>query len=246
MLHLHRLSIGYREHLVAQSLTASLPKATLTALVGRNGSGKSTLLRTVCGLQRPLEGKVTVTGDDGGEKRIGPKTVSVVLTPSRYLAPAISVADTVALGRIPYTTLGGRLAADDHRAIEKAMEICGIGALRDRNLNTLSDGERQRVLLARTIAQDTPVIILDEPTVFLDYSARVQTMMLLRHLCTTEQKTILFSTHDLETALPAVDTVWAMAESTAETEATSILLTGDARTLIAEGTINRIFPEYKS
>ena len=93
MLHLHQLSIGYRSRLVAQSLTASLPPASLTALIGRNGSGKSTLLRTVCGLQRPLAGKVSITDIDGKECQTGPTTVAIVLPPSRYQAPALTVED---------------------------------------------------------------------------------------------------------------------------------------------------------
>ena len=245
MLHLHQLSIGYRSRLVAQSLTASLPPASLTALIGRNGSGKSTLLRTVCGLQRPLAGKVSITDIDGKECQTGPTTVAIVLPPSRYQAPALPVEDTVALGRLPYTDLTGRLTVADHHAIDHAIELCQIASLRQRMLHTLSDGERQRVMLARALAQDTPVIILDEPSAFLDYSARMQVMILLRHLCKTARKTILFSTHDLETALPAVDRVWAMETTTDNHGQTVSTLKEDTpRNLIADGTIRRIFPEF--
>ena len=245
MLHRHRLTIGYRSRIVAHSLTATLPPASLTALIGRNGSGKSTLLRTVCGLQRPLAGKVSITDAEGKECQTGPKTVAVVLPPSRYQAPALTVEDTVALGRLPYTNLTGRLSPADHHAIDHAIGLCRIAPLRHRILHTLSDGERQRVMLARALAQDTPVIILDEPSAFLDYSARMQVMMLLRHLCDTAQKTILFSTHDLETALPAVDRVWAMEAATDNHGQTVSTLKEDTpQNLIANGTILRIFPEF--
>ena len=151
----------------------------------------------------------------------------------------------VALGRSPYTGFWGSLGEEDNRIVDKAMEMVGISELSKRMIDTLSDGERQRVMLARALAQDTPVIILDEPSAFLDYSARMQVMILLRHLCKTARKTILFSTHDLETALPAVDRVWAMETTTDNHGQTVSTLKEDTpRNLIADGTIRRIFPEF--
>lgn len=244
MLQLHHLTIGYRGHTVAHDLCAAVPTATLTALIGRNGSGKSTLLRSIGGLRHPLAGKVTVTDAHGRETGTGPTAVSVVLT-TRHDVPALSVADTVALGRLPYTGLTGRLKQRDREAVEHAIATCGIGGLRHRSLQTLSDGERQRVMLARTLAQDTPVILLDEPTAFLDYSARIQTISLLKRLCKEERKTIIFSTHDLEAALPAADILWAMADCAGEDGGGMALLTGTPQELAGNGTLHRIFPEYR-
>lgn len=243
MLLLQHLSIGYRGHRVAASLDATLPAATLTALIGRNGSGKSTLIRTVCGLQAPIEGSIAVRGGDSDVwHRPSPRDIAVVLSMTHYATPRLTVEEAVALGRLPYISRTGRTTAADHRATGRAIRQCGIEPLRRRLLTDISDGERQRVMIARALAQETPIIILDEPTAFLDYSARVQTMRLLRRLCDEEGKTLLFSTHDLEVALPTADRLWAFLPP--ETLGTR-LVEGPASQLAAAGTVQRIFPEYQ-
>ena len=243
MLLLQHLSIGYRRHRVAEGLNASLPTASLTALIGRNGSGKSTLIRTVCGLQAPIEGKIIVDGGDGNVwHRPGPRDIAVVLSMTHYATPRLTVEEAVALGRLPYAGRTGHTTPADHHATERAIRQCDIEPLRRRLLTDISDGERQRVMIARALAQETPLIILDEPTAFLDYSARVQTMRLLRRLCDEEGKTLLFSTHDLEIALPAADRLWAFLPP--ETSGTR-LIEGSAAQLATEGTLQHIFPEYQ-
>lgn len=222
------LSIGYGGKVIASDLTAVLPTGTLTALVGSNGCGKSTLLRTLAGLQQSL----------GGEISPAPSatTVSVVLT-DRIVAPALTVNDLVILGRIPHTGLSGRLTPKDREAVERAITLCGIEHLRRRQLSQLSDGERQRAMIARAIAQDTPLILLDEPTAFLDFPAKVETLRLLSRLAHEEGKTILLSTHDLEITFQLADRLWLMAEGH--------LSEGTPQELAANGRIAALFPHVE-
>lgn len=225
------LSIGYGGKVIASDLTAVLPTGTLTALVGSNGCGKSTLLRTIAALQPSLGGSVTPTASA--------TTLAVVLT-DRIDVPALSVIDVVALGRLPHTGLTGRLTPSDHTAIERALELCGISHIATRCIGEISDGERQRAMIARAIAQDTPIIILDEPTAFLDFPAKVETMQLLRRLAHDEGKTILLSTHDLEIAFQLADRLWLFAEG--------CITEGSPAELAANGRIAVLFPhaEFES
>lgn len=198
MLSLDKLSIGYGGRVIASDLTAVLPTGTLTALVGRNGTGKSTLLRTLAGLLQPLAGSVT--------PRPSAHDVAIVLTTPVGVG-ALTVADVVALGRIPHMGLTGRLHTDDYVAIDRALELCAIASLRECRIGEISDGERQRTMIARAIAQDTPIILLDEPTAFLDFPTKVATLKLLKELC-ANGKTILLSTHDLELTFQLADHLW--------------------------------------
>lgn len=203
---LHRLSIGYSSgKVVARGLTAVAPHGALTLLLGRNGCGKSTLLRTLAGLLRPLDGTVTPAPTPTG--------VSIVTT-APIAAPALRVRDLVGLGRLPHTGLTARLTPADYEAISRAMTDCDLTALADREVATLSDGERQRALMARALAQDTPYILLDEPTAFLDYPGKAAAYRLFRRLCREESKTIIVSTHDLDLALRYADHVWYMHNGT--------------------------------
>lgn len=198
MLQLDNVSIGYGGRVIARDLTAVLPTATLTALVGRNGTGKSTLLRTLAGLLPPLGGSVT--------PRPTARDVAIVLTTPVGVG-ALTVADVVALGRIPHMGLTGRLRDADYAAIDYALQLCALEHLRHRRIGEISDGERQRAMIARAIAQDTPLILLDEPTAFLDFPAKVSTLQLLKELC-AGGKTILLSTHDLELVFQLADRLW--------------------------------------
>lgn len=198
MLSLDKLTIGYSGKVIASDLTAVLPTGSLTALVGRNGMGKSTLLRTLAGLLQPLAGSVKPSPSS--------RDVAIVLTAPVGFG-ALTVADVVAFGRIPYMGLTGRLHETDYAAVDRALHLCAIEHLRHRRIGEISDGERQRTMIARAIAQDTPIILLDEPTAFLDFPTKVSTLKLLKTLC-DDGKTILFSTHDLELAFQLVDRLW--------------------------------------
>lgn len=210
-LRLSSLSTGYGRHVVASNLTATLEAGQLTSLLGSNGAGKSTLLRTMTALLTPLSGEVLI-----GERPLTDftaqqlaQTISVVLT-ERPTLQGMRVRDVVAMGRAPYTGFFGGLDKKDDAIVDEAIAQVGIGTLANRMAHTLSDGERQKVMIAKALAQDTPVIMLDEPTAFLDFGAKVEAMLLLRRLAHEMQKTILLSTHDVELALQCSDCLWLM------------------------------------
>ena len=186
-----------------------LQKGTLTALIGANGAGKSTLLRTLTAAQPPLCGSIRWLGRDIRDipRAEMARTVSLVCT-DRTSAGDLTIAEVVALGRQPYTGVFGRLGADDRRIVAEAMQAVGIAGMAGRALATLSDGERQKTMIARALAQATPVMLLDEPTSFLDAASRIEVMQLLRRLCDTRDKTVLLSTHDIAPAMAVADNLW--------------------------------------
>ena len=196
-----RLTVGYRGHRVVEDISLSLPCGRLVCLLGPNGAGKSTLLRTLCGFQPPIAGTMTISGSDITTMSAAEvaRLVSVVLT-DRPLTPSLTAAEMVGMGRAPYTGFWGRLSDDDRRLVSEAMQTVGIDSLATRRMGRLSDGERQKVMIAKALAQHTPVIVLDEPTAFLDYPSKVAVMKTLARLAHDEGKTILMSTHDLELA----------------------------------------------
>ena len=197
----NRLTVGYRGHRVVEDISLSLPCGRLVCLLGPNGAGKSTLLRTLCGFQPHIAGTVTISGSDITTMSAAEvaRLVSVVLT-DRPLTPSLTAAEMVGMGRAPYTGFWGRLSDDDRRLVSEAMQTVGIAPLATRRMGQLSDGELQKVMIAKALAQHTPVIVLDEPTAFLDYPSKVAVMKTLARLAHDEGKTILMSTHDLELA----------------------------------------------
>lgn len=189
------------------SLTANTGE--LVALVGPNGVGKSTLLRTISGLQPPLGGNVFINEksiENINRQEIA-TLISFVSTESIKVLH-LTVAEMVALGRYPYTNWIGGLNNNDSYAIEKAIALVRIEHLKHNPINEISDGERQRATIARAIAQDTPVIVLDEPTAYLDLQNKYEIVHLLADLAHQEGKTIIFSTHDLNIALSEADKIW--------------------------------------
>jgi iron complex transport system ATP-binding protein len=214
-LKLQQLSIGYPHKVIAQHISAQLSEASLTALVGVNGAGKSTLLRTLTGEQKALEGALTLHGKALNDYSRGERArqIAVVLT-QRVEASQMLAEEVVALGRLPYTNLMGSLKPADLEVVNHAIRVTGITHLRQRRIGSLSDGERQRVMLAKALAQETPFILMDEPTAFLDYPSRTETFMLLRKLAHEERKSILLSTHDLDLALKCCDQIWLLDKGT--------------------------------
>ncbi|MBR1469714.1 MAG: ABC transporter ATP-binding protein [Prevotella sp.] len=202
-LNLEKLTIGYRSgrakmKIVAADLSTKLESGRLTCLLGRNGSGKSTLLRTLADLQEPLGGQIF------------PKTqgkCAVVLT-ERLDLRNFSAAEVVGLGRTPHTNFWGTLRREDRAIVAEAMKLVGIDPLANADFATLSDGERQKVLIAKALAQQTPLIVLDEPTAFLDFPSKREIFNLLRHLAHEQGKTILLSTHDIALAAEFADEIW--------------------------------------
>lgn len=213
LLQIKEVSIGYgagsREKVVAAGLEANMLKGELVCLLGANGTGKSTLMRSLCGFQPTLAGEVLIDNREVNqlsEKELS-RYIAVVLT-DRVVVPNASVQELVGYGRSPYTGMLGRLNQEDHELVEKAMRQCGIAHKKDSLLSALSDGERQKAFIAKAIAQDTPLIVLDEPTAFLDLPARVEIMQLLRDIANRSGKAILMSTHDLDLALQLADRLW--------------------------------------
>ena len=209
------LSTGYRNKnnvaIVAHDINATIHGGELTCLLGPNGAGKSTLLRTLSAFLPPVKGDITVMGRnlrDYSDRELA-KTIGVVLTEKTDLRN-MTVEDLVGLGRSPYTGFWGTLHKQDLEIVANAIEMVGIEPLRGRMIQTLSDGERQKVMIAKALAQETPVIFLDEPTAFLDFPSKVEIMQLLHTLSRTTGKTIFLSTHDLELALQIADTIWLM------------------------------------
>lgn len=197
MISLDHLSLGYGNRALIADASTSLPPAQLTALLGRNGTGKSTLLRTLAGLAPPRSGTITI-----GDKALNlpPSRLVAYVGTGRVRIPNMSCRDVVGLGRAPYTDWLGRLSPADSAAVDQALDQVGMTSFAFRPLDSLSDGEAQRVMIARALAQATPVILLDEPTSFLDIPARNDLCRLLRSLAHSQGKCILFSTHELTLA----------------------------------------------
>ncbi len=212
---LRDLSIGYRakgtEKRVANDISATIFSGELTCLLGRNGIGKSTLLRSLSAFQPPLGGQILIGGspiDAFSDKELS-RRIGVVLTEKPDLRN-MTVRELVALGRSPYTGFWGGLTKDDEQVVSDALQQVGIEPLEKRLVHTLSDGERQKVMIAKALAQQTPVIYLDEPTAFLDFPSKVDTMQLLGRLAHEQRKTIFLSSHDVELALQMADRIWLM------------------------------------
>lgn len=211
------LSIGYRggsqqkKRIVSEDIHATVNSGELTCLLGANGIGKSTLLRTLSAFQPKLKGDIFILGKE--IENYSPKElasfISVVLT-DKIDVRNMTVAELVALGRTPYTGFFGSLSNEDKRVVRKSISLVHIEHLSERMVHTLSDGERQKALIAKALAQETPIVLLDEPTAFLDFPSKVEMMQLLHRLSRQTNKTIFLSTHDLELALQIADKIWLM------------------------------------
>ena len=213
MITLKNLVVGYPDGRHTRQLNHAANEEAhdgmLTCLIGANGVGKSTLLRTIAGFQLPLEGTVLLGGDD--VRALSPRQraerMAVVLT-DRPDVMCTTVWEMVATGRAPFTGFWGRLSSKDRNIVTRSLRLVGIEWMADRTVASLSDGERQKVMIAKALAQQTPVILLDEPTAFLDYPSRVEVMQLLLNIAHEEHKTVLLSTHDLDLALQTADRIW--------------------------------------
>ena len=236
---IENLAIGYRRRrgakVIAQGLSATIPGGELTCLLGQNGVGKSTLLRTLSAFLPPLDGDILLLGRPLGDYSVKElsRTIGVVLT-ERTGIVNLTVRELVGMGRNPYMGFWGRLTREDHARVNEAIALVGIEPLVGRMIQTLSDGERQKVMIAKALAQQTSVIFLDEPTAFLDFPSKVETMHLLRRLTRETGKTIFLSTHDLELALQMADRLCLMKEG---------LRVGTLDELSVDGTMERFFAD---
>ncbi|MFR9564837.1 MAG: ABC transporter ATP-binding protein [Rikenellaceae bacterium] len=212
---LDNLTIGYQlkrgYKYVAQEINASVYSGELTCLLGANGIGKSTLLRSMTANQPLISGSIRYLGRELSEysPKMLSQIISIVLT-DKVNIKNLSVTDLVGVGRSPYTGFWGTTSAEDRKIIEEAIEMVGVTHLSGRMIQTLSDGERQKTMIAKALAQQTPIILLDEPTAFLDFPSKVEMMQLLHRLSRQTNKTIFLSTHDLDLALQIADRIWLM------------------------------------
>ena len=229
------LSVGYSNFTVQSNLNLDLQAGELVCLIGPNGSGKSTLMRTLAGLQKPISGKTLIV-----EKNINllsqtgkARLISMVLT-DRVDVENARVFDIVSLGRYPHTHWWGGISAEDEKIVRQAIKMVHLEEKTNHLMAQLSDGERQRAMIARALTQDTPIVLLDEPTAHLDLPNRVEIMLLLHKLAHETGKAILLSTHELDLALQAGDRIWLM-------DAKKGVECGTPEDLVFNGSFNRTF-----
>jgi iron complex transport system ATP-binding protein len=227
--------IGRTERILASGIDLELRGGELAVLVGPNGSGKSTLLRTLTGLQPPVGGEAYLCGSAVGRLSVEERArkAACVFT-DRYEAGYFTVFDIVSFGRYPYTDTRNILGAEDIDAVEGALAAVGLSALAQRRFSELSDGERQKTLIARAIAQDCPLLVFDEPTAFLDAPARVEVFHVVRRLARASRKAIVLSTHDIDNALGFADRLWLM-------DGHHRFIAGAPEDLVLDGSIGRAF-----
>lgn len=206
MIQLKNVTLGYGNVRLVRNIDITIPNASLTALIGRNGSGKSTLLRAMAGIGKISEGEIYLDDICIAElsTRDKAKRMAFVNT-ERSRVPNLRCRDIVAMGRAPYTGWAGSLQKIDREIIDKSLIRVGMGNYADRTMDKMSDGECQRITIARALAQDTSNILLDEPTSFLDMPARYELCELLSDLSYNHKKTVVFSTHELDIAMKYAD-----------------------------------------
>lgn len=206
---LSQLSVGYTlSHPVISDINLELRSGQLACLIGENGIGKSTLLKTLTGFLPKLKGSLLLGNRDieSFSQRELARQVSIVLTQKPDLQN-LTIEEIIGLGRSPYTGFFGRLRAEDRKVVDDAIATMGIEKLRGRMIQTLSDGERQKVMIAKALAQETSIILLDEPTAFLDFPSKAETFLSLQRMAHERDKLILLSTHDLELAVRFADSL---------------------------------------
>ncbi|GAT61879.1 ABC transporter ATP-binding protein [Paludibacter jiangxiensis] len=232
------LAIGYsrgsRLNVVQQHLDLELLSGEMVCMIGPNGCGKSTLLRTLAGLQRPITGSILVDGKNMETLSAQDRAESLALTlTDRVEVDKMSVYEIVAMGRYPYTNRFGRLTEEDRTIVAEALAQVHLEEKAQRYISELSDGERQRAMIAKVLAQSTPLLFFDEPTAHLDLPNRVSIMLLLAQLAKTTGKSILLSTHELELAMQVADKLWLMSDRGVQV--------GTTDQLIADGSFENVF-----
>lgn len=235
----HDLAVGYKRDndtvTLLSGLNLDLKAGTLVALLGMNGAGKSTLLRAITGDTQPLGGTLCYDGRDVNEMSLMQRARFMgLVSTERIAAGGLTVTELVEMGRQPHTGFLGRLSKQDHEVVAQAIESVGMTHKAHSYTASLSDGERQKCMIARALAQETPVIVLDEPTAFLDVASRIETMQLLRNLAHDHGKAVLLSSHDMSQSLMLADELWLINRNRE-------VLTGTPSELIAQGAMDNLF-----
>ena len=235
VLHTENLGIGYKGKPLLPDINVSLSEGDIVALAGPNGAGKTTLFKTLCGSLKSIAGRITIFGKDLNQYSATERAslFSLVLTekPDDLF---LKVYDIVAAGRYPQLGLMARLSESDESIIEESLQTVGVKHLIDRNFISLSDGEKQKVMIAKAIVQDTPLIFMDEPAAFLDYPSKIELINLMVKLSREHKKTILFSSHDLDLLLRYCDKMWIVGYGLP-------LVEGTPKQLIEQGLIDAYF-----
>lgn len=235
----HDLAVGYgqgsKRTILLSDLNLCLEQGTLVALLGKNGAGKSTLLRALTCDTIPIKGTVEIDGVPSGEisKRDLSRLIALVAT-ERIMGGAFTIRELVSLGRQPHTGFLGRLSKHDEEVVQQSLDAVGIVHKAEQHVAQLSDGERQKAMIAKALAQETPIIVLDEPTAFLDVASRIETMKLLHTLTREQNKAVLLSSHDISQSLLLADELWVI---THDRE----VVTGTTEQVVMSGAMDKVF-----
>ena len=239
ILQTHDMAVGFgqgdKKTALLKGLNLRLEQGSLVALLGRNGAGKSTLIRAITCDNAPIEGVVEIDGIPAASitKHQLSRLVALVAT-ERIMGGAFTISELVALGRQPHTGFLGRLSKHDKEVVNQCLEAVGIAHKAQQHVASLSDGERQKAMIAKALAQETPIIVLDEPTAFLDVASRIETMQLLHKLAHEQNKAVLLSSHDISQSLLLADELWVI---TNDRE----VVTGSTEQVVMSGAMDRVF-----
>ena len=237
MIELKNFSIGFGDRILLKNVNTTFKECELTALIGRNGSGKSTLMKALCGLNEKYGGEIIV--DHENLRKIPRSRLASKIAYVNTQRPKIAnmkCSDVVALGRSPHTGWSGKLSENDNQIVNNALKTVGMEQYKNRYFNSLSDGECQKIMIARAIAQDTKIILLDEPTSFLDLPTRHELALLLKKLALEKGKTIIFSTHELDIALKFSNNI-ALIDS-------PHLINEPEKEILNSGILQKVFPIF--
>lgn len=235
----HDMAVGYgqgnKRTILLSDLNLRLEQGSLVALLGKNGAGKSTLLRALTCDSQPINGSVEIDGKPFDEisKRDLSRLIALVAT-ERIMGGAFTIRELVALGRQPHTGFLGRLSRHDDEVVRQSLEAVGIAHKAEQHVAQLSDGERQKAMIAKALAQETPIIVLDEPTAFLDVASRIETMKLLHSLAREQNKAVLLSSHDISQSLLLADELWVIIQDRE-------VVTGSTEQVVMSGAMDRVF-----
>jgi iron complex transport system ATP-binding protein len=230
-----QLTLGYQHQVIIDALDLQLPAGKVSVLIGSNGCGKSTLLKSLARLLKPRQGSVILNGVDIQQRSTAAVARELAILPQMPSAPeGITVRQLVALGRYPYQNWMQQWSVQDEAMVERAMQQTGVQSLADRPVDALSGGQRQRVWVAMTLAQDTEIVLLDEPTTFLDLAHQIEVLDLLRDLNRQENKTIVMVLHDLNLACRYADYMVAVHQRTAFAQ-------GRPADILTEGLVKQVF-----